>query len=78
MSFIRDLLSESGSISAMRVMALICVLAAVGVAMFGLKEKSDVGQISILCGIFLGAAFGGKVGQKFAETGGSSADGSSK
>jgi len=64
-----QLFSDSGSISAMRVMSIICCLAAILIAIVGLhKDAPDYGGLSTLCGTFLGAAFGGKVVQKQIES----------
>jgi hypothetical protein len=68
MKCIKELLSEKGSISSLRVMSLICVLAACGIALMGmLRPVIDYSGLSLLCGTFLGAGFGGKVMQKKTE-----------
>ena len=59
MKFIRDLLSEKGDVSMMRVMALISLCVAAGLAIAG----HDIGSVMV----FITAAFGGKVGQKALE-----------
>ena len=67
--FIAALFSEKGSISMMRLMSLICCIAAIVVAIAGISKPTvDYSGISILVGTFLGAAFGGKVLQKRIET----------
>lgn len=66
--FILNLLSEESKISSMRLMSLISVLSATGIAFYGISKGQPLDALSILCGVFLGAAFTGKVGQKFAET----------
>jgi len=65
MKFLRELLSDSGSISAVRTMSLICCLSAVWIALAGIsKSVPDYQGISLLCGTFLSAGFAGKVIQK--------------
>lgn len=59
MQFIKDLFSESSSVSMMRLMALITCLTACYLAL----THGEVGVITAL----LVAAFGGKVGQKVVE-----------
>lgn len=60
----------------MRVMSLICCLAAIAIAVLGLYKpgNTDYSGLSLLCGSFLGAAFGGKVYQKRIETDGARAE----
>ena len=66
--FIRQLFSESGNISMMRVLSLICVLAACGIAIYGLNAPVvDYSGLTLLCSTFLGAGIGGKVAQKIQE-----------
>lgn len=49
----------------MRLMALLSLLAAIGIAVIGLKKPVvDYSGLSLLCGAFLSAAFGGKIMQK--------------
>jgi hypothetical protein len=67
MQFIRDLFSESGNVSMTRFLSLLCVLMATIIAIYGLIEKSDIGQLSMLCATFLGTGMGGKVAQKWVE-----------
>lgn len=65
--FLLKLVSEKSEISSMRVMSLFSVLSATGLAVYGINKGQPLDSLSILCGVFLGAAFGGKVSQKFAE-----------
>jgi hypothetical protein len=58
---LKALLSESGEISMMRLMALLSLFFSFGLAIYGLYFNKDVLSIS---GMFLGAAFGGKLAQK--------------
>lgn len=51
----------------MRVMSLMSVVAAIALAFHGIDKGQPLDGLSILCGVFLGAAFGGKVGQKVVE-----------
>ncbi len=60
MSFIREMFSESGDISAMRVMAMIALIAAIGLAFSG-KDTT-------LVGAFLAFSGGGHVAGKYVET----------
>lgn len=57
--FIRDMFSEKGDISAMRVMSMIALLAGIGLAYQG-KDSCVM--------IFITAAFTGKLAQKAVET----------
>lgn len=75
MRLIRELLSDSGSISVMRVMSLLCCLAAIAVAVMGLnKPQVDYSGVSLLVSSFLTAAMGGKILQKRIEVSGAKAD----
>ena len=67
----RDLFSETGSISAMRVMTMICCFAAVAIAIVGLNRVPvDYSGLALLCSSFLSAAMGGKIMQKRIEADG--------
>ena len=66
-SFIKKLLSENSEISSVRFMSIAALFAAIAFGGYGLHEGKDLSALAILCGAFLGAAFGGKVSQKFAE-----------
>lgn len=66
--FLRNLFSENGSVSAMRVMSLICIFASCGIAIYGLNRPViDYSGLTLLCGTFLSAGMGGKVLQKSQE-----------
>lgn len=67
MIFLKELLSETGSISTLRLMSLISLLTGVSVAFIGLFMNKDLTQTATLAGVFIGAAFMGKVGQKLTE-----------
>ena len=64
MEFVKKLLSDSGEISAIRFMAITSLFFGFILAIIGIYSGKDV---TFLVGIFVGAAFGGKVGSKFAE-----------
>lgn len=66
-SFLKGLFSDNGEVSMMRVMSLIALLIGGALALIGLYLNKDLNQLSMLAGTFVGFAFGGKVGQKFAE-----------
>jgi hypothetical protein len=65
MRLIREMFSESGDISCMRVMSFVALLAAIGLAFTGHDN-------SVL--VFVGAAFGGKIAQKHIELNGVKTD----
>lgn len=65
--FLIRLISAKSDISSMRVMSLMSVIAAIVLAFHGINRGQPLDSLSILCGVFLGAAFGGKVGQKVVE-----------
>lgn len=65
--FLTQMFSESSTISAMRVMAVISLLMGCGIAIYGIAKSADLGGISEVCAVFVGAAFTGKVVQKFSE-----------
>lgn len=69
MNWINKLLSENSTVSTMRVMSLISVITAICIAFYGMSKATiDYSGLALLCGTFLGAAFGGKVLQKKSET----------
>lgn len=71
MNFLKGLFSEHGAISMMRLMALLCCLNAIVLSIIGLEKATpDYSGISLLCGTFLGMAFGGKLMQKRTEVDG--------
>lgn len=65
--WLKDLFSDSGSVSMVRVLSLICVFTAAGIAIHAVSKGSDLNAASVLCGTFLGAGIGGKVAQKITE-----------
>lgn len=66
-NFIMQLFNETGTVSMMRMLSLICVLTASAIALYCIYMNRDMNAASILCGIFLGAAFTGKAVQKISE-----------
>ena len=74
MSWIKELFSDSGSISLMRVMSLLCCLSAIAIAIIGIsKYNVDYSGVSLLVSSFLTAAMGGKIFQKRIEVSGAKA-----
>lgn len=65
--FISSLLSDSGEVSAVRVMALVSLTVGLVVAIYGVYKGKDLSGLAQVCGVFVGPAFAAKVGQKFAE-----------
>lgn len=65
--FIYELLSDKGSVSMMRLLSLVCVITASGIAIHAVTIGSDLNATSVLCGTFLGAGIGGKIAQKVTE-----------
>lgn len=51
-----------------RFLSLVCVINATLIAIVGIVRNSDMAQLSMLCGTFLGAGLGAKVSQKFIES----------
>lgn len=68
MNWIKLLLSEKEGVSSMRIMAFMSLILGGGIAIFGVVTNKDLSDLSILVGVFVGSAFGGKAAQKFAET----------
>lgn len=64
---LKKLLSEESGVSAMRIMAFISLGLGGVIAVAGLIMKVNLTELSILVGVFVGSAFGGKAIQKFAE-----------
>lgn len=67
MKFLQDLLSESGAVSAVRVMSLISLGVGSVIAFYGVYMGKDLSGLAQVCGVFVGSAFAAKVSQKFAE-----------
>jgi hypothetical protein len=55
----------------MRLMSIIALILAGWIAVRGLETHADLPGLAVLCGAFLGAAFGGKAVQKSIEIKGS-------
>ena len=68
MSFFEQLLREDGPVSTVRVMSFISLLSGVSIAAYGLYMNRDITGLSVLCGVFVGSAFGAKVTQKLIES----------
>jgi len=67
LTFIKNMLSSSTEVSAMRVMSFIALFIAGYLAVHGMNTGRDLNALAVLCTVFAGAAFGGKIAQKFAE-----------
>ena len=67
MSWIRDLFREDSKVSMTRFLALVCVLNATIIALYGILKGADLSAISMLSGTFLASGLGAKVTQKFIE-----------
>ncbi len=65
--WLKDLFSDNSNVSMMRVLSLICILTASGVAIHAVSVGSNLDSVSVLCGVFLGAGISGKVTQKMVE-----------
>lgn len=63
-----QLLSESGDVSMMRLLSLICVLTACFLAIYGVEHDKDLNAMAMLCSAFLGIGIGGKVMQRKVES----------
>ena len=68
MEFLKKLLASGGAISTMRVMGFWSLFVGSFLAIVGLYKGMNLLELSALCGVFIGAAFGGKVAQKSLET----------
>lgn len=67
-AFLTELFSENGKISSMRAMAFAALLLGGSIAIYGMAHSNpDYSGIALLSGVFVGAAFGGKVMQKRSE-----------
>jgi hypothetical protein len=65
--WIKSLMGESGDVSMTRFLSLICVITAIGLAVYGLAKDKNIDSLVGIVSVFLGAGFSGKVIQKFAE-----------
>lgn len=64
---IKALLSDKGTISTTRFMALSSLAVGSFIGLYGVFHCQDLGGITQLASVFIGAAFLGKVSQKFIE-----------
>lgn len=67
MKFIEKLLSENTDVSCMRFMSLFSLFAGSLISIIAVFQRVDLGSATPLVGVFVGAAFGGKVSQKYFE-----------
>ena len=65
--FFLDLLAEKSTISSMRFLALASLAIGGSIAWFAVIAGKDLPGTAELCAVFVGASFGGKVGQKWLE-----------
>ena len=66
-AFIKLMFSESGEVSTMRVMCVVALIVGAAIGIYGIVESKDLTGTSMLAGVFVGAAFGGKAWQKVSE-----------
>lgn len=66
--FFGKLISANSQYSSMRFMALLCVVIAGVIGLYGIHENRDLIGVSALVTAFLGPALGAKVGQKYFES----------
>lgn len=62
------MISNSPLVSSMRVMGIFSLLVGAFLAIAGMYKGLNLLELSALCGVFVGAAFGGKVAQKKIES----------
>lgn len=67
MKFFKLLLSEDTGLSCLRFMSLVSLLLGSLIAVLSLILKSNLDGITPLVAVFVGSAFGGKIGQKYFE-----------
>jgi hypothetical protein len=65
--WLHQLFSDSGTVSMVRVLSLLCVLAATGIGLKVAAVNGNMSDAAILVSAFLVPAFGGKVWQKSVE-----------
>lgn len=66
--FLKQILSDGqDNYSALRVMSFISLTIGSIIALVGLYKSSDLSQVAQLSAVFVVAAFGAKVGQKYVE-----------
>lgn len=58
---------QKSRMSIMRLMGILSLLTGIGLAIAGLIMRVNLTELSLLVGVFVGAAFSGKAVQKFAE-----------
>lgn len=64
---VKELLDPKSDVSSMRAAMFIALFASIVIAVIGLFKGVDLGDLGILCGVFVTASIGGKMGQAFAE-----------
>lgn len=67
-AYIKQMLSNKSEVSAMRAMSFIALIVGSIIAAYGIYRDADLGGLAELVGVFLAAAFGGKVAQKHIES----------
>jgi hypothetical protein len=67
MEFIKDLLSENGTVSTVRLMSLISLLTGCGIAAYAVIVDKNPDKVVQIVSVFVGAAFTSKVAQKMIE-----------
>lgn len=67
-TFFKKLLSDSGDVSMVRVMAILSLVVGVAIGLYGVYTSKDLSGIAQVCGVFVGSAFAAKVTQKFTES----------
>lgn len=65
--FFHELLLERSQLSSMRFLAICSLFIGGAIAAYALYANKDLSGTSMLCGVFVSAAFCGKVGQKYLE-----------
>lgn len=66
--FLIGIVSEDSKLSSMRLMSIMCVLAAIGTGIYGICANRDLIGTATLVGSFLGPAFAAKCYSKTVET----------
>lgn len=64
MTWLKMLFSDGVDPSMMRVMGFTSMVFAFGIAIVGVLMDKNLSHVSILCGVFIGPAFAGKVLQR--------------
>lgn len=67
MNFFKKLISEDTGVSSLRFMSITSLFVGSSIAYITLFLGKDLANASPVIGIFIGAAFGGKVWHKYAE-----------